>query len=278
MTTKPVRLAVDGEPTSHPRFREMALLANSHGLAVWLATNGSRLDPSFLDIRMDPLISMSTLPEELAKRHNKLDFDTYIARIANYTAAWARSAAPQNLSFQIIHYPQPGAAAEAEYRRRKNVFLVEFCQRAGLRETCIEENSVDEEVCRLRRNSHPGQLLFLKQRVVAGGLYPDDGKLVERERATTGFCNAPWRQLVIHSNGTLGACCTDLSGGTTFADAKEGATASIKQLWESSPRIMAMRRAFLQGRVERDVCQRCLRQGQIRFATSSQHGTEVLVA
>ena len=84
ITTKPIGLHVDGEPTSHPLFHEMALLVNSHDLPISLATNGSHLDPSFLDIWMDPLISMSTLPEELAKRHPKLNFASYIDRIANY--------------------------------------------------------------------------------------------------------------------------------------------------------------------------------------------------
>jgi len=214
---------------------------------------------------MDPLISMSTLPEELAKRHNKLNFDTYIDRIANYAAAWACSQAPQNLFFQIIHYPQENAEAEAAYRQRKNAFLVEFCRRAGLYDTCVEDTSVEDEDYRFRRRLHPGGLHFLKQQVSIGGLYPADGKMVERERATTGFCDAPWRQLVIHSNGTLGACCVDLSGGTTFASAEEVATTPLKELWESSPQIRAMRHSFLQGRVELDVCQRCLSQGQVRF-------------
>src|SRR5262249_21738941 len=89
MTRKPVRLHIDGEPTSHPQFKEMALLVNSYGLPVWLATNGSQLDSSFLDIWMDPLISISTSPEELAKRHRKLDFDRYIDRIVNYARDWS---------------------------------------------------------------------------------------------------------------------------------------------------------------------------------------------
>lgn len=270
ITTNPIRLHIDGEPTSHPQFKEMALLVNSYGLPVWLATNGSYLDPSFLEIWMDPLISMSTLPEELAKRHSKLNFDAYIARIARYTAAWAISRARQNLVFQIIHYPQPDAAAEIAYRQRKDAFLAEFCRRSGLYDTCSEETSAEDENYRLRRNAHPGWVQFLKQPVLAGGLYPDEGKMVARPRATTGFCDSPWRQLVIHSDGSLGACCVDLSGGTTFASAAEAAATPLKQLWQSSPRLTAMRESFRQGRVELDVCQRCLSQGQVTFPASAE--------
>jgi tetratricopeptide (TPR) repeat protein/organic radical activating enzyme len=266
ITTKPICLHVDGEPTSHPRFKEMALLVNSHGLPIWLATNGSHLEPDLLEIRMDPLISMSTLPEELAKRHSKLDFDAYIARIARYASAWAESRAPQSVAFQIIHYHQESEAANREYKRRKDAFLVEFCRRAGLNETCFESSSVHEDAYRLMRKTDGRGLTFIKQIVSKGGLYPADGKFVERERATAGFCDAPWRQLVVHSNGTLGACCVDLSGGTSFATAHEVATTSLKELWESSPRIQSMRRAFLEGKVEREVCQRCLKQGQVAFA------------
>ncbi len=42
-----------------------------------------------------------------------------------------------------------------------------------------------------------------------GGLYPVDGKMVEQERVTEGFCDFPWRLLTIHSDGSLGACCVD---------------------------------------------------------------------
>jgi organic radical activating enzyme len=265
ITTKPICLHVDGEPTSHPRFKEMALLVNSHGLPVSLATNGSYLEPDLLEIRMDPLISMSTLPEELAKRHSKFDFDAYIDRIARYVSVWADSRAPQNIFFQIIHYHQESPEQEQEYRQRKDAFLVEFCRRAGLYESCVELSAVHEESYRFSRKKDGKGLTFIKQILSKGGLYPADGEFVQRERATAGFCDSPWRQLVVHSNGTLGACCVDLSGGTSFATALDVAATPIRQLWESSPRIQSMRRAFLDGRVEREVCQRCLRQGQIAF-------------
>ena len=99
-----------------------------------------------------------------------------------------------------------------------------------------------------------------------GGLYPVDGKLVARERATAGFCDSPWRMLVVHSNGTLGACCSDLSGGTTFARADEVQATSIKDQWENSLKIRQLRNSFLEGRVELDVCQRCIKHKQIFFA------------
>jgi tetratricopeptide (TPR) repeat protein len=265
ITTKPVCLHLDGEPTSHPQFKEMALVVNAHGLPVSLATNGSHMNPSFLDIWMDPLISMSTSAEELAKRHSKLNFDGYVSRIAKYANAWARSDSRQNIFFQIVHYPQDTPAAEGAYKRAKNDFLVDFSRRAGLYDLCVEETLVTEDIYRLRRKGNPGILTFIKQGLTIGGLYPEDSKFVERERATAGFCDSPWRLLVVHSNGTLGACCSDLSGGTTFASAEEVESKSIKELWESSPRIQRLRQSFLEGTVELDVCQRCLVQEQVAF-------------
>lgn len=270
ITTNPVRLHVDGEPTSHPQFHEMALLVNSYGLPIWLATNGSRLDPKFLDIWMDPLISMSTSAEELAKRHAGLNFARYIGRIADYTAAWAKSAARQNLFFQIIRYPQDDTEADAACQARQNAFLVEFCGRAGLYDSCVEASAVADEVYRLSRRTHPGVVSFMKQSVSIGGLYPKNGELVERGRATAGFCDAPWRQLAIHADGTLGACCVDLSGGTTFASAAEVETIPLKTLWEEGEQITSIRRNFLAGRIERDVCQRCLHHGQVMFSPDTQ--------
>jgi organic radical activating enzyme len=265
ITTAPIRLHTDGEPTSHPQFKEMALLVNSYGLPIYLATNGSLLDPSFLDIWMVPLISMSTSPEEFAKRHNKMNFEGYINRIADYTSAWANSQSRQNLAFQIIYYPQANGEAEFEYKARKNAFLREFCDRAGLYNSCLEGTRIEDGNYLLYRKAHPGSIQFMKQPVAIGGLYPQDGRMVERPQARTGFCDAPWRQLVVHSDSTLGACCVDLSGGTTFASAEEVATTSLKDLWENSPRITAVRQAFLQGRVALDVCRRCLSQGQVTF-------------
>jgi hypothetical protein len=75
---------------------------------------------------------------------------------------------------------------------------------------------------------------------------------------------------VVHSNGSLGACCVDLSGGTTFATAGDVEERSIKELWASSPQIQRMRQAFLEGRIEREVCQRCLQQGQVISLPSRQ--------
>ena len=239
---------------------------NAHGLPLSLATNGSLLDPKFLDIWMDPLISMSTSAEELAKRHNKLNFKSYVLRIGRYVNAWARSKSRQQIFFQIVHYPQSSKAATEAYKQQKNEFLTEFCHQSGLYDLCDEETSVTEDVYRLRRRGdNPRILTFLKQTLSVGGLYPDDSKFVERERATDGFCDAPFRLLVVHSNGTLGACCSDLSGGTTFATAEEVEGKSIKELWESSPKIRRLRETFLNGTIDLDVCQRCLSQEQVAY-------------
>ena len=269
ITTKPVRLHVDGEPTVHPNFKEMALLVNQHGLPVWLATNGSRLDRDFLEIWMGLLISMSTSPEELAKRHNKLDHVGYIKRIAAYVRAWSQSAARQEIELQILYYPQQDEMAQARYRDQKNTFMIEFCDEAGLYEFCTAESTIDDDSYCFSRRAHPGKLSFVKWPVSGGGLYPVDGNLLPRERATAGFCDAPWRQLAIHSDGSLGACCVDLSGGTTFAGPDQAQAQSIKELWESGAQITQMRRRFLEGHIEREVCQRCLAQAQVSFAAAS---------
>jgi hypothetical protein len=235
----------------------MAKLVNAHGLPIALATNGSLLDPRFLEIRMDPLISMSTSAEELAQRHKKLDFEEYIARISNYARAWAESDSKQNLFFQIVHYPRPTREEDAFYKATKNKFLTDFCERSGLFEMCSVTSPVEASTFGLRRKGSPGTITFIKQVVVMGGLYPVDGKLVDQERVTEGFCDFPWRLMVVHSDGSLGACCVDLSGGTTYVSAEEAEGKPIKELWETHPRIQELRQSFLAGRVDVEVCQRC---------------------
>jgi hypothetical protein len=49
------------------------------------------------------LLIPDTLPEELARRHSKLNFDSYIEGITKYVRAWASSSAEQNVFFQIVH-------------------------------------------------------------------------------------------------------------------------------------------------------------------------------
>lgn len=259
LTTKPVRLHIDGEPTSHPRFLEYARAVNENGLPVGLATNGSLLKPEYLSLWADLLISISTSPQELARRHPKLDFDKYLEQIVEYMAAWGRGKARQSIWFQVIYYRWRGQPGFDQYEAAKNAFIADFIRRAGLDEHCAVVDPIAAPVPRLRRTGEqPALVTFLREVVSGGGLYPVDGKLVGGQKADRGFCDSPWKRLTIQSDGTVSCCCVDLSGGTAFAEPDDIWNLPLSDIWKKHAGIRALRGAFLDGNVEREVCKTCL--------------------
>lgn len=172
LTTKPVRLHIDGEPTSHPHFFDFARQVNGVGLPVSLATNGSLLKPEYTDLWMNLLVSISTSPEELALRHPKLKFEKYIDTIAEFTSAWAKSNARQALSFQIVNYYSVRDPEYPEYNAAKNAFLQSFIERTGLSERCEALNSLDDPVHHLRRKAG-GQRQLYQTGCLKGRAIPD---------------------------------------------------------------------------------------------------------
>jgi len=259
LTDKPVRLHIDGEPTSHPQFSEMVRMINDQGLPIALATNGSLLKPEFVGLWMNALISCSTTADELTFRHNKLDFDEYVETIANYVRAWAHAEKTrQVLNFQIVYYYGPNAPEYPEYNASKLAFIKKMVTEAGLDELCEEVTSLDDNVYILKKHTDGQKIQFLKQRLSGGGLYPVDGKVVEGERVFEGFCDSPWKRMTIQNDGTISSCCVDLSGGTTYSEPEEIWTTSLVDLWKKHEGISKLRNEFLEGKVTLDVCQRCL--------------------
>ena len=261
LTKKPVRLHIDGEPTWHPLFADFVREVNAQGLPVALATNGSLMKPDYLSLRMDSLISMSTSAEELAVRHRKLDFDRYIDTVADYTAAWARADSPQNLHFQIIHYYWTNDPEFPEYSAVKNAFLADFIRRTGLDAYCDALTPLEAQVHRLRKKQGRGIASFVKQVISRGALFPIAGKLVEGTTTDHGFCDSPWKRLTIQSDGTVSCCCVDLTGGTAYTEPSEIWEVPLADLWRNHAGVQALRAGFLDGKVEREVCKRCLGAG-----------------
>jgi hypothetical protein len=90
-------------------------------------------------------------------------------------------------------------------------------------------------------------------------MYPD----VEEKRSVTlprnfGFCDSPWKRLVILSDGSIQPCCLDLKGTLVYTNPDELESKTLHELWHSDSRILAIREAALRGQVDHPTCQKCL--------------------
>ncbi len=252
ITKKSIRLHIDGEPTVHPDFYRMAKLVNEYGLPVSLASNGSLLDPKFLDLDMDLVITLSTSAEEFSERHKKMDYRQYMDRVVDYVKMWTQQKTTQSLTIQIIY--DNDERNNKAYISAKEEFLLNFAERSNL--TGIP--SVERESSCVFTKSPGEHLEFSRQFLATRGLYPEKGKRNPCEPVESGFCDSPWKRLAILADGRVSYCCIDLSGGTVFTEPGEIWSTKIKELWIDHPRIRQIRNNFLSMSITDEVCKRCL--------------------
>ncbi len=252
LTDKVIRMHVDGEPTLHPQFFEMAQTINRHGFRTVLATNGSRLDPAFLPLDMDVLISISTCPEEFLQRHRTMSFESYIERVQAYIRAWLDTPNQQQIFVQVPY--TLGNQDDPEYARRKETELARMIEAIGLPPA---EAPLTEAPYQYRKSTG-FRLEFYRWDIVGYALYPVDGKRIDYPATPTGFCDSPWKRLAVLADGRVSCCCNDLSGGTAFTEPDEVWRTPLKEIWLAHPNLLAIRSAFLERRVPLAICRHCL--------------------
>lgn len=257
ITTRPLRLHVDGEPTLHPAFLDMALEANAAGHTLALATNGSALKPEFLQIDMCVVLNLSCSAKELASR-SSIDYHRYHARIAKYLLAWKNGDSKQEFYFKI--YTSGVERQNAANLQRKHRFAKKYVQDLGLGEggTWQENGVITSFNC-----PKPGGGLFSLtiQPLAEGGCYPNadhhpcPGTGLPEQ---CGFCDSPWKVLAVLADGTVAFCCVDITGETGYTRPEELWEMSLKDLWLKHPGIRQARLEFLAGRISRPICRKCL--------------------
>jgi hypothetical protein len=137
-------------------------------------------------------------------------------------------------------------------------FVNEFLAGMGFTERVAEDATFGSTWVKLKNRS--GHVFLIKALGLAsGGLYPaTDDVEAPRLPRDHGFCDSPWKRLVILADGRIQPCCIDLSGSLSFTDPIEIHDSSLRDLWTSHPRIQSMRNDLIEGRVTHPTCRQCL--------------------
>jgi MoaA/NifB/PqqE/SkfB family radical SAM enzyme len=252
VTPFPVRLHVDGEPTLHPHFFDYAKLLNKKGIPFGLATNGSLLSPQFLDLKMEIILSISTMEAEFHRRSKTLSYEAYINNILDYFRRWTHSQSEQTIYVQIPIYLN---SVDELYMSQKGNFV----------RNCVSEMKIDQNSgATLYGNSeldmqvikpNGSVMRFYYWRISETANYKDPTP--SDRRVERGFCSMPWEEMAILADGRVTCCCSDLTGGTAFTEEKDIFDRPLLELWRNK-KIIDVRNQFLQRKIALDVCKRCL--------------------
>lgn len=255
LTDQPIRLHMDGEPLLHKKFPEYARAINARGHKIALATNGSLLKKEYLDIDMSVLVNLSVSREELRKR-SLMNFETYIKTLSGYVESWKKTGGRQNIIFGV--YTSGADRAAPERLQEKSRFLQYFLQQCGI------SHGQDFDYAGKNlfsfRNQGGGSLRLAHFHITSGGVYPSTEKqpLKSSLPDSRGFCDSPWKRLVILADGRLAYCCLDVTGSLAYTQPGEIWRAPIKTLFWDHPAISSVRADFLSARVQHPTCRLCL--------------------
>jgi len=130
--------------------------------------------------------------------------------------------------------------------------------RPGIRLGMINFPQNSESIERLKAvwETHPGiDEFWSKEFTVWSGAVESVNRLVtyrptERYVVT---CSFPWQSVTILWDGRVVPCCSDHNGTYVYGDLTR---ASLSEIWNGEP-VKALRREFLDGKVENSLCGRC---------------------
>ena len=256
MTQRRLRLHIDGEPMLHPQFLELCLDANREGFRIALASNASALKNEHLAIDMDLFVHLSTSAEEHDRRSNG-NFEHYLQRIQRYLQGWIEGPATQEIELKIFFNARE--SVNEELLRAKREFVADFARRLGLEtDRCWQPPDWNPELCYRKPAGHGLHIRY--QQTTEGGLYPNISGLHYPGALPKdwGFCDSPWKVLAVHSDGSVGFCCVDLSGKTIFTEPQEIWEKPLAWIWHQHPKLVEARRQFLAGHVILPICRECL--------------------
>lgn len=259
LTSQPVRLHNDGDPTVHPKFYEFAKAINDRGHSIVLVTNGFKLKPEYLSLQMSLGINLSTSPEELKSR-TSVSFEKYLQVLSKYLESWYKDGVNQNISLNI--YLNALERADPLRIKVKVDFAEDFLKSAGIKKYKKEENG---RTVILATNSAEAKVSINLSRIASGGLYPEtQNKTPVTLDRGYGFCDSPWKRLVILYDGSIQPCCLDLFGTLAMSEPRKVFDEPIKNIWKRNQKLDTLRSDFLKGKVNHETCKVCLDRIQSR--------------
>jgi GT2 family glycosyltransferase/tetratricopeptide (TPR) repeat protein len=257
ITSQPLRLHVDGEPTLHPQFTELALEANRAGHKIFLASNGSNLKSEFLPIDMNIVVNISCSPQELGLR-SPMSFEKYVSRLEGYVRDWAAGESGQSLTMKI--YTSGLERARPAEIGRKRQFATGLVHRLEMgSQGAWDGDEMHKRFAYRKTNGSSFELVL--QPLAEGGLYPNLSSFAQPGAALPvgkGFCDSPWKVLAVLSDGAVCFCCVDITGETSYTRPEAIWSTSLRELWLEHPRIRGYRQELLAGNASLPICRKCL--------------------
>ncbi len=232
--TRHLCLHVLGEPLLHPELPELLETCTRRGMRVNLTTNGTLL-PRWRTVLLDSPalrqinISLHSFEEESVE----VSMVDYLDSVLAF-ADEARHRTDLFISLRLWNLqPQGGETNDKVLERLQSFFRL--------------PSPITAE-------AHPGQGITLAPRVFLSQArrfaWPHDPAPDLGERGT---CRALRDHVAILVDGTLVPCCLDAEADIPLGNLLDS---SFEELL-ASPRAVAMRQGFLQGRVLESLCRRC---------------------
>ncbi len=208
-----------GESTVHREMFQMVREAKKVGLQVGLSTNCTMLNEKraqeVVDSGLDFIVlSMDgAIKETYEKVRKNGDFEIVRQNITNMLATKARAGRGPFTVLQLIKMTE----TEAEV----------------------------DDFTGYWKDMAPDSV-FVKKLWTWDGKAEDINRLMidEMPDAVNTVCHALWKQLVIHWNGDVIPCCTDIEGKLHLGNVREQ---SLREIWNGEP-MRALRRAHTEGR------------------------------
>lgn len=225
-----------GESTVHREMFQMVREAKKVGLQVGLSTNCTMLNEKraqeVVDSGLDFIVlSMDgAIKETYEKVRKNGDFEIVRQNITNMLATKARAGRGPFTVLQLIKM--------------------------------TETQTEVDDFTGYWKDMAPDSV-FVKKLWTWDGKAEDINRLMidEMPDAVNTVCHALWKQLVIHWNGDVIPCCTDIEGKLNLGNVREQ---SLREIWNGKP-MRALRRAHTEGRRKGlDPCDGCVSGAQPR--------------
>lgn len=228
---------VMGEPLAHPEFPLFVSIAAELGVPVEITTNGTLLTEANVESLLNPILRQVNFSlQSYFDNFPKANPEAYLAKIFSFCQRALVERPELYLNFRLWNL------APGEVRDELNELLL-------LR---IEK----EFSVQINRNV---DARLIKSKKLLGRLYlhydtrfrwPDPADPVLREQGT---CWGTRAHIAVHADGTVVPCCLDKEARIPLGNLKNQTLNEVL----ASPRYLAMKRGFENGKLVEDLCRRC---------------------